>query len=142
MRNEMSNRINAPMGESRTTLLRGGVLVVIAVLVATAVWLGARSRSDDNGGTDTTSGDSSSQGAQNISVEQVAPAGDGEAHGGLPFQRPGEGEQREVRRLLVAEPAHTEEMGGCLVGSGRCEAFHVHPVHVVAQAFTGETGRS
>ena len=73
MRNEMSNRINAPMGESRTTLLRGGVLVVIAVLVATAVWLGARSRSDDNGGTDTTSGDSSSQGAQNISVEQVAP---------------------------------------------------------------------
>ncbi|GAB2446171.1 hypothetical protein GCM10027062_29260 [Nocardioides hungaricus] len=72
----MSNRINDPMGESRTTLLRVGVLVVIAALVATAVWLGARGRTDDSGGTDKTSGDTSSQTgqqAQNASVDQVAP---------------------------------------------------------------------
>ncbi len=76
MRNGMSNRINGPMGESRTTLLRVGVLVAIAVLVATAVWLGARGRTDDNGGTDKISGDSSSQAGQprqDVSVEQVAP---------------------------------------------------------------------
>ncbi len=72
MRIGMSNRINDSMGESRTTLLRVGVLVAIAVLVATAVWLGARGRTDDNGGTDKASGDSSSQ-AQNVLVEQVAP---------------------------------------------------------------------
>lgn len=72
----MSNRINDAMGESRTTLLRVGVLVVIAALVATAVWLGARGRTDDSGGTDKTSGDSSSQTGQqgqNVSVDQVAP---------------------------------------------------------------------
>lgn len=68
----MSNRINSTMGESRTTLMRVGVLVAIVTLVATAVWLGARGRTDDNG-TDKTSGGSSSQSAQNVSVEQVAP---------------------------------------------------------------------
>lgn len=72
----MSNRINGSMGESRTTLLRVGVLVAIAALVATAVWLGARGRTDDNSGTDKTAGDSSSrtnQAGQNVSVDQVAP---------------------------------------------------------------------
>ena len=72
----MSNRINDSMGESRTTLLRVGVLVAIAALVATAVWLGARGRTDDNNGTDKTPGDSSSQtnqSGQNVSVDQVAP---------------------------------------------------------------------
>lgn len=72
----MSNRINDSMGESRTTLLRVGVLVAIAALVATAVWLGARGRTDDNSGTDKTSGASSSQTGQqgqNVSVDQVAP---------------------------------------------------------------------
>lgn len=72
MRIEMSNRSNGPMGESRTILLRVGALTVIAVLVATAMWLGARGRADENGGSDQTSG-SSSQGAQNVSIEQVAP---------------------------------------------------------------------
>jgi len=72
----MSNRINDSMGESRTTLLRVGVLVAIAVLVATAVWLGARGRTDDNTGADETTGDSTSQAGQqgqNVSVDQVAP---------------------------------------------------------------------
>ncbi|MBB3043983.1 hypothetical protein [Nocardioides soli] len=72
----MSNRMNDSMGESRTTLLRVGVLVVIAALVATAVWLGARGRADDGDGTGKTSGDSSSQTGQqgqNVSVDQVAP---------------------------------------------------------------------
>ena len=73
MRNEMSNRINGLMGESRTTLLRVGVLVAIAALVATVVWLGARGRADDNGGTDPASGGSSQAEGQNVSVEQVAP---------------------------------------------------------------------
>ena len=53
-----------------------GVLVAIAALVATAVWLGARGRTDDNTGTDKTTGDSSSQTGQqgqNVSVDQVAP---------------------------------------------------------------------
>ena len=72
----MSNRLNDSMGESRTTLLRVGVLVAIAALVATAVWLGARGRTDGNSGTDKTTGDSSSQTGQqgrNVSVDQVAP---------------------------------------------------------------------
>ena len=72
----MSNRMNDSMGESRTTLLRVGVLVVIAALVATAVWLGARGRADDSGGTDNNTGDSSSQTGQqgrNVSVDEVAP---------------------------------------------------------------------
>ncbi|GAA1519383.1 hypothetical protein GCM10009788_24160 [Nocardioides humi] len=72
----MSNRMNDSMGESRTTLLRVGVLVVIAALVATAVWLGARGRADDDDDTGKTSGDSSShtgQQGQNVSVDQVAP---------------------------------------------------------------------
>jgi hypothetical protein len=72
----MSNRMNDSMGESRTTLLRVGVLVVIAALVATAVWLGARGRADDSDDTGKTSGDSSSQTGQqgqNVSVDQVAP---------------------------------------------------------------------
>lgn len=73
MRNEMSNRINGPIGESRTTLLRVGVLVVIAAMVATVVWLGARGRADDNAGTDNASGGSSQSEGQNVSVEQVAP---------------------------------------------------------------------
>ncbi|MGE0341450.1 MAG: hypothetical protein AB7O86_00095 [Porticoccaceae bacterium] len=72
----MSNRMNDSMGESRTTLLRVGVLVVIAALVATAVWLGARGRADDSGDTGKTSGDSSSQTGQqgqNVAVDRVAP---------------------------------------------------------------------
>lgn len=71
----MNNRINDSMVESRTTLLRVGVLVAIAVLVAAAVWLGARGRIEDNTGTDKTSGDSSSHTGQgqNVSVDQVAP---------------------------------------------------------------------
>ncbi|MFC5730920.1 MULTISPECIES: hypothetical protein [Nocardioides] len=73
----MRNRINDSMGESRTTLLRVGVLVAVAVLVATAVWFGARGRTDDNSGIDKTSGDSSSQTGQqqgqDVSVDQVAP---------------------------------------------------------------------
>ena len=72
----MSNRMNDSMGESRTTLLRVGVLVLIAALVATAVWLGARGRADDGDDTGKSSGDSSSQTGQqgqNVSVDQVAP---------------------------------------------------------------------
>lgn len=74
MRNGMSSRINDSMGESRTTLLRVGVLAVIAALVATAVWLGARGRTDDNSGADKTPRESSSQTGQqgrNVSVDQV-----------------------------------------------------------------------
>jgi hypothetical protein len=76
MSNGMSNRITDSMGESRTTLLRVGVLVAIATLVATAVWLGARGRTGDNNGTDKTTGNSSSQTGrqgQNGSVDQIAP---------------------------------------------------------------------
>lgn len=72
----MSNRLNDSMGESRATLLRVGVLVVIAALVATAVWLGARGRADDSDGTGKTSADSLSQTGQqgqSVSVDQVAP---------------------------------------------------------------------
>ena len=53
----MSNRMNDSMGESRTTLLRVGVLVLIAALVATAVWLGARGRTDDTTDPDHFEGD-------------------------------------------------------------------------------------
>ena len=76
MRNAMRNRIDDSMGDARTTLLRVGVLVAIAALVATAVWLGARGRTDDNGGTDKTTGDASRQtGQQGQSdvVDRVAP---------------------------------------------------------------------
>lgn len=69
----MSNRINDSRGESRTALLRVGVLVAIAVLVATAVWLGARGRTDDNSGMDTTSASQAGQQGQNVSVDRVAP---------------------------------------------------------------------
>lgn len=58
--------------DSRATLVRIGILVAIAAMVATVVWLGARSRADDSGTPDTT-GDNSSQKVENASVEQVAP---------------------------------------------------------------------
>jgi hypothetical protein len=58
--------------DSRATLVRIGILVAIACMVATVVWLGARSRADDSGTPDTT-GDNSSQKVENASVEQVAP---------------------------------------------------------------------
>ncbi|WP_341231898.1 hypothetical protein [Nocardioides salarius] len=56
--------------DSRATLVRIGILVAIAAMVATVVWLGARTRADDTG---TTGGDNSSQTVENTSVEQVAP---------------------------------------------------------------------
>ena len=60
--------------DSRSTLVRIGILVAIAGMVATVVWLGARTRADDDsGGPDTTGGDNSSQTVENASVEQVAP---------------------------------------------------------------------
>ena len=59
--------------DSRATLVRIGILVAIACMVATVVWLGARTRADDSGGPDTTGGDNSSQTVENASVEQVAP---------------------------------------------------------------------
>lgn len=59
--------------DSRATLVRIGILVAIASMVATVVWLGARSRADDAGSPDTTGGVTSSQSGQNVSVEQVAP---------------------------------------------------------------------
>lgn len=60
--------------DSRATLVRIGILVAIACMVATVVWLGARTRADDDsGGPDATGGDNSSQTVENASVEQVAP---------------------------------------------------------------------
>ena len=60
--------------DSRATLVRIGILVAIACMVATVVWLGARPRADDDsGGPDTTGGDNSSQTVESASVEQVAP---------------------------------------------------------------------
>ena len=59
--------------DSRATLVRIGILVAIACMVATVVWLGARTRADDSGTPDTTGGDNSSQTVENASVEQVAP---------------------------------------------------------------------
>ncbi|NHA01216.1 hypothetical protein G5V59_18830 [Nocardioides sp. W3-2-3] len=59
--------------DSRATLVRIGILVAIATMVATVVWLGARSRADDAGASDTAGGDNSSQTVENTSVEQVAP---------------------------------------------------------------------
>lgn len=59
--------------DSRATLVRIGILVAIAAMVATVVWLGARTRADDSGGPDTAGGDNSSQTVENASVEQVAP---------------------------------------------------------------------
>src|SRR3954453_18114193 len=60
--------------DSRATLVRIGILVAIACMVATVVWLGARTRADDDsGGPDTTGGDNSRQTVENASVEQVAP---------------------------------------------------------------------
>ena len=60
--------------DSRATLVRIGILVGIACMVATVVWLGARTRADDDsGGPDATGGDNSSQTVENASVEQVAP---------------------------------------------------------------------
>jgi hypothetical protein len=59
--------------DSRATLVRIGILVAIACMVATVVWLGARTRADDeSGGPDATGGDNSSQTVENASVE-VAP---------------------------------------------------------------------
>ena len=59
--------------DSRATLVRIGILVAIASMVATVVWLGGRSRADDSGTSDTTGGDNSSQTVENASVKQVAP---------------------------------------------------------------------
>ena len=60
--------------DSRATLVRIGILVAIACMVATVVWLGARTRADDDsGGPDATGGGNSSQTVENASVEQVAP---------------------------------------------------------------------
>jgi len=59
--------------DSRATLVRIGILVAIASMVATVVWLGARSLADDAGSPDTTGGVTSSQSGRNVSVEQVAP---------------------------------------------------------------------
>ncbi|MEV5003844.1 hypothetical protein [Nocardioides sp. LML1-1-1.1] len=59
--------------DSRTTLVRIGILVAIATMVATVVWLGARSQADDGGSSDTAGGDTSSKTVENASVEQVAP---------------------------------------------------------------------
>lgn len=59
--------------DSRATLVRIGILVAIAAMVATVVWLGARTRADDSGTPDTAGGDNSSQTVENASVEQVAP---------------------------------------------------------------------
>ena len=60
--------------DSRATLVRIGILVAIAGMVATVVWLGARTRADDDsGGPDSTGEDNSSQTVENASVEQVAP---------------------------------------------------------------------
>jgi hypothetical protein len=59
--------------DSRATLVRIGILVAIASMVATVVWLGARGRDDDSGTSDTAGGDNSSQTVENASVEQVAP---------------------------------------------------------------------
>src|SRR3546814_19143146 len=56
--------------DSRATLVRDGILVAIACMVATVVWLGARTRADDSGGPDTTGGDNSSQTVEKTSVEQ------------------------------------------------------------------------
>src|SRR3546814_12108892 len=58
--------------DSRATLVRVGILVAIACMVATVVWLGARARADDSGGPDTTGGDNPSQTVEKTSVEQVA----------------------------------------------------------------------
>ncbi len=59
--------------DSRATLVRIGILVAIACMVATVVWIGARTRADDSGGPDKTGGDNSSKTVKNTSVEQVAP---------------------------------------------------------------------
>ena len=59
--------------DSRATLVRIGILVAIACMVATVVWLGARTRADDSGGPDSTGEDNSSQTVENAAVEQVAP---------------------------------------------------------------------
>ncbi|GAB2863503.1 hypothetical protein [Nocardioides pacificus] len=72
----MSTRTDNSMGESRPIVLRVGVLVAIAALVSTAVWLGARGRVDDAGGADNASGVFSSQPGQqrqSDSIDRVAP---------------------------------------------------------------------
>jgi hypothetical protein len=58
--------------DSRATLVRIGILVAIASMVAAVVWLGARGRDEDSGTSDT-GGDSSSQTVEIVSVDQVAP---------------------------------------------------------------------
>jgi hypothetical protein len=75
----MSTRTNArpSMGDPRTILMRVGVLVAIAALLATAVWLGAYGRADDTDtdpDPDKTDSDFSSQADRTVEVEQVAPA--------------------------------------------------------------------
>lgn len=57
--------------DTRATLVRIGILVAVACMVATVVWLGARTRADDSD--PSSGGDNSSQTVENVSVEQVAP---------------------------------------------------------------------
>ncbi|HET7735866.1 MAG TPA: hypothetical protein VFK52_07825 [Nocardioidaceae bacterium] len=58
--------------DSRSTLVRIGILVAIACVVATVVWVGAHTRSADNS-PEGNNENSSDQTAQNVAVEQVAP---------------------------------------------------------------------
>jgi len=57
--------------DSRSTLVRIGILVAIACVVATVVWVGAHTRSDDSA--EGNNENSSDQTAQNVAVDQVAP---------------------------------------------------------------------
>lgn len=59
--------------DSRATLVRVGILVAIATMVATVVWLGAHSQADDSGTSESNGGNGSGQRADNVSVEKVAP---------------------------------------------------------------------
>lgn len=70
MKNLTTGRANGD--DSRATLVRIGILVPIAAMVTTVVWLGARTQADDSSTPDTT-GDNSSQTVENATVEHVAP---------------------------------------------------------------------
>lgn len=74
MKNLMTGR--SMNDDQRATLVRVGILVAIAAMVATVVWLGAHSQADDSGPpdtSDTNGGNGSGQRAENVSVEKVAP---------------------------------------------------------------------
>lgn len=59
--------------DSRGTMVRLGILVAIACLVASAVWLGDTRRADEPDSHDTTPGKSSGQAVENASVQQASP---------------------------------------------------------------------